>query len=329
MTNVKWAMVGTGYMSTLILKDFALSKDTEFVALVSRDKDRAAARLAEENIVAKAMTFDEALDDADIDVLYIGTTHVTHFPLAKRAIEAGKHVLVEKAFSMSAEEARELKRIAAENGRFIMEAMWTRFQPLHLHIKELVTGGRIGKLKLIESSFGMNLPYDPSHRLYDFKQGGGSALDQGVYTATFAHWFAGSKLVSQTTVGELFPDGADATVNTVLQYENGVTALALSSLVATLGFGGRIVGDAGSIEFKGQFWNSEEAEISGPFDGQEHPKETISMSHRGAGYVHMIEAVSSAILAGQLESELHPLDFTIEVMDILDEARRQIAASTN
>ena len=241
-----------------------------------------------------------------------------------RALEAGKHVLVEKAFTMDAAEARELAEIAVRENRFLMEAMWTKFQPLHNEIKRLLATGRIGNLKMIESSFGLNLPFDNNQRLFNFEQGGGSALDQGVYTHAFAHWFAGSPLKKQTSIGELFSNGADASVHSVLEYENGVLGLALSSLVATLGFGARLVGDAGSITFEGTFWSSEAAVIDGPVDGKEHPVERIECPRRGAGYVHMIEAVSSAILAGKIECEQHPLNFTIEIMEQLDEARRQI-----
>ena len=123
MKTIKWAMVGTGYMSTLIIKDFELSANTEFVALVSRDTAKAAARLAADGIVAKALTFDEALADADIDVIYIATPHVNHYPMAKQALLAGKHVLVEKAFTMDASEARELEALAKQENRFLMEAM--------------------------------------------------------------------------------------------------------------------------------------------------------------------------------------------------------------
>ena len=323
MKTLKWAMVGTGFMSTLIMKDFALSANTELAALVSRDVAKAQERLKAEGIDAKALNFEQALADLDIDVIYLATPHANHFAQAKQALEAGKHVLVEKAFTMDAAEARELDRIAKANGRFLMEAMWTKFQPLLKEVKRLVDSGRIGNLKVIESSFGMDLPFDDSHRLFNYAMGGGSALDQGVYTATFAKWFAGSKLAKQTTHGELFSNGADASVHTALQFENGVYAVALSSLVATLGFDGRLSGEAGSIELIGQFWNAEEAAIHGPYDGQEHPVEKLHMRRKGAGYVHMIEAVNKAILAGKLECEEHPLSFTIEVMEILDEARRQ------
>lgn len=324
MKTLRWTMVGTGFMSTLIMKDFALSANTEFVALVSRDIEKAKDRLIADGVTAKALTFEQAIIDPEIDVIYIATPHVNHFPLAKAALEAGKHVLVEKAFTMDAAEARELDRISKANNRFLMEAMWTKFQPMLIEVKRLVEAGRIGNLKVVESSFGMNLPFDNSHRLFNHEQGGGSALDQGVYTATFAKWFADSKITKQVTHGELFNNGADASVHTSFEFENGVYGVALSSLVATLGFGGRLVGDGGSIELIGQFWNAEEAVINGPFDGQEHPVEKLHMPRKGAGYTHMIEAVNQAILAGKLECEQHPLAFTIEVMETLDEARRQI-----
>lgn len=327
MTAIKWAMVGTGLMSQLILKDFALAENTELVALVSRDPERAKARLASEGIVAQALTFEQALEHPEIDVIYIGTTHATHFPLAKRALAAGKHVLLEKAFAMNAEEARALQGIALANGRFIMEAMWTKFQPLHIELKRIIESGRIGSLKLVQSSFGTNPPFDENHRLFNFEQGGGSALDQGVYTATLSHWFANSRLTKQTTVGELYPNGSDASVYSILEYENGVKAVALSSLQNTLGLSGRLVGDKGAIDFVGSFWNADEAIISGPIDGNEHPVEVVKIPRRGAGYVPMIEAVSEDILAGRFENSQHPLSFTIEIMEILDEARRQLRAA--
>ena len=168
MKTVKWAMVGTGYMSTLILKDFELSATTEFVALVSRDAARAQARLDADGVAGRGLTFEQALADSEIDLIYLATPHSEHFPMAKRALEAGKHVLVEKAFTMDAAEARELAEIAVRENRFLMEAMWTKFQPLHNEIKRLLATGRIGNLKMIESSFGLNLPFDNNQRLFNF-----------------------------------------------------------------------------------------------------------------------------------------------------------------
>ena len=324
MKTVKWAMVGTGLMANLILKDFALSEGSELVALVSRDAEKAQAKLAAEGVEARVITFEQALTEPEIDVIYVATPHASHFDLAKRALEAGKHVLVEKAFTMDAAEARELKRIAQQQSRFLMEAMWTKFQPLLIEVKRLVDAGEIGELKLIEGNFGRSMTFDNSHRLFNFEQGGGSTLDQGVYTTNLAVWFAGSKVAKQTTTGELFSNGADASAYSLFEFENGVTAVAFSSLVASLGTEGRLVGNRGSIQLLDHFWFAEEARVVRTVDGEDQPAETIRMPRKGAGYTHMIEAVSSAVREGKLESEQHPLDFTIEVMELLDEARRQI-----
>ncbi len=138
MTKLNWAMVGTGLMAELILNDFALADGTNLYALVSRDPAKADARLKEFNIDAKALTFEQALADEAIDVIYVATPHSEHFSQAKAALEAGKHVLVEKAFSMDAAEAIELAALAKAKNLFLMEAMWTKFLPLHNALKSMI-----------------------------------------------------------------------------------------------------------------------------------------------------------------------------------------------
>ena len=112
MTELNWAMVGTGFMAELILRDFALADHTNLAALVSRDPAKAQARLDEFGITARALTFEQALADEAIDVIYVASPHSEHFHMAKAALEAGKHVLVEKAFTMDVAQAKELAALA-------------------------------------------------------------------------------------------------------------------------------------------------------------------------------------------------------------------------
>jgi predicted dehydrogenase len=167
MKQLRWAMVGTGLMSTLILKDFAHVKNSDLVALASRNPERARQRLLSEGVTARACTFEEVLSDSSIDIVYVGTPHSEHFWQAKAALDAGKHVLVEKAFTMNAHEARELKALAKSKNRFLMEAMWTKFQPLHQEIHKRVMAGDIGTIKLIEGNFGFYMAFDDNHRLFN------------------------------------------------------------------------------------------------------------------------------------------------------------------
>jgi predicted dehydrogenase len=325
MTNLKWAMVGTGFMAELILNDFALADNTELYALVSRDPSKAAARLAEFNIQAKALGYKEALSDDQIDVIYVATPHSEHFAMAKAALEAGKHVLVEKAFTLDAAEAKELVALAKSKGLFLMEAMWTKFLPLHNAVKKMIETKEIGDLVSIEAHFGFNPPYNNDHRLFKNELGGGTTLDQGVYTTTVNRWWAGSPIKSQTTIGRRFEDGADSHADTTFLFENGVIGHGVSSLISWQGFGARVVGSKHSVELVGSFWNARELDLVIP-DGQQPPiRERVAYETKGAGYAHMLQTVSKAILDGKLECEEHPLVATIESMEVLDEIRRQIS----
>lgn len=320
-------MVGTGFMAELILKDFALSANTELVALVSRDAARAQARLDELGVSARALTFDQALADSEIDVIYIASPHSEHFPMAKAALEAGKHILVEKAFMLNAAEAKEIFDLAKSKNLFAMEAMWTKFIPLHNKLQEIIAAGEIGEVKLVEANFGFPRTYDTSHRLFAKELGGGSSLDQGVYTTTLNRWFAGSPIKELKATGDVYENGTDATAMTDFVFENGVRGRGNSSLATAFGLGARICGTAGIIELAEPCWNSTQATIKRYIiDTDQVEVEHLEVEKRGAGYVHMIEAVSQSILSGEIENQQHPHSFTIEVMTALDEIRAQVSA---
>jgi predicted dehydrogenase len=324
MTNLKWAMVGTGFMAELILADFALADNTELYALVSRDAAKAKARLEEFSITAKALTFEQALADEAIDVIYVASPHSEHFPMAKKALQAGKHVLVEKAFTLDAAEAKELASLAKSKDLFLMEAMWTKFLPLHNAVKKMIENKEIGELVSIEAHFGMNAPFNNDHRLFNHELGGGTTLDQGVYTSTVNRWWADSPIKSQTTIGRRFENGADSHADTTFVFENGVIGHGISSLISWQGFGARVIGSKHSVELVGSFWNARELDLVIPNGQQPAVRERIAYETKGAGYAHMLQAVSAAIKAGKIECEEHPISDTIASMEVLDEIRRQI-----
>ena len=318
-------MVGTGLMADLILRDFELSENTNLVGLVSRDAARAQSKLDEIGIKAKGMTFDQSLANNEIDLIYIASPHSEHFPMAKAALEAGKHILVEKAFMNNAQEAEEIFALAKSKGLFSMEAMWTKFIPLHNKLKELVAAGEIGELRLIEANFGFPRTYDTSHRLFSKELGGGSSLDQGVYTTTLNRWFADSPIKELKATGFNYENGTDATAMTDFVFENGVRGRGNSSLATAFGLGARLVGDKGYVELAEAFWNTTQATIKKYIvDTDKVDEEHLEVEKRGAGYVHMIEAVSQSVINGELENSKHTHQFTIEVMTALDEIRAQI-----
>ena len=245
--------------------------------------------------------------------------------MAKAALEAGKHILVEKSFMNSAEEAEEIYSLARQKNLFSMEAMWTKFLPLHNELIEIVKSGRIGKLRLIEANFGFLRTFDNDHRLFNKELGGGSSLDQGVYTTTLNRWFADSPIKHQSTSGYNYPNGVDALAMTNFEFENGVAGRGNSSLATALGLAARLVGDLGIIEIQEAFWHTTDAVIKTYAPNSDVAKvENISRPRKGAGYVHMIEAVSNSVLAGEIENRHHTHAFSLEVMRSLDKTRTDL-----
>jgi len=326
--KLRWAMVGTGFMADLIVPDFKFVDNAQLVAMVTRRAVGMDAKMEKWGVnVAVIESLAEAIANPDIDLIYIASPHSEHFRQAKQAIEGGKHVLVEKAMTMNAAEARELKRLAEEHGVFLMEEMWSKYNPLLLEVKRRVDSGEIGQLKFVETNFGFNAPYDADHRLFKAELGGGSALDQGVYTTTIAGMFAGSPITKVEAKGQLFADGADASCLITLSYENGVVANAYSALNMMLGLEGRLVGTTGRIHIDAPIFNPDTATIVHFNDQHDAIEEKIHIAKIGTGYTHMITAVSQAILDGKLGTEVHPMEDAIRIMEVLDEARAQINAA--
>src|SRR5690606_4869394 len=106
-------------------------------------------------------------------------------------LEAGVPVLVEKAFTVNAQQARELLDLARERGAFAMEAMWARFLPQYDVLRQIVAGGLLGEIVEVAADHGQSFPLDPTHRMYAPELGGGALLDLGVYPVSFAQMVLG------------------------------------------------------------------------------------------------------------------------------------------
>jgi predicted dehydrogenase len=321
----RWAMVGTGLMADLIVPDFMLTTNLHLVAICSRSRRTGVRRLADWGVSAEVYDdLDELCANPGIDVVYIATPHSEHYWQAMMAIEAGKSVVVEKSFTMNLAEAESLVQAARDRGVFLMEAMWTRFDPLIREIQARVASGAIGEVTHVRAFFGVPIPFMPEHRLWNTELGGGSLLDQTVYAMTLADLFLGGQPAEIVARGDTAPNGADQDVSVMLTYKGGETALLASSLRTFLGLAAAVAGTEGRIDLGEPMWAPGSATIAIP-DGRAAPKlESIEFTREGRGYVPMLRAVSEAVADGKLEAEAHPLSNTLRIMSLLDECRRQI-----
>lgn len=325
-SRIRVGIIGAGWMADMIVPDFRRVDAFDVVAVGGRDPGRTRA-FTEERGVPRAMSVDELLASDEIDLVYIATTHDSHFELAKRAIEHGTAVLLEKAFTMDAAEAEELIELARERGVFLMEAMWMRFNPAIRRVAELLAEGAIGEPRQLTASFGFVIP-DPEHRLWDPDRGGGSALDQGVYPLALADLLFGEHASLAATGSRIGPDGQPTTVDSelsmLLGYADGRQATLATSLRAILACDASIGGTAGRIRILPAFWATDGFVIERPSGGSELLREEVTMPKSGNGYVPMLEAVAESLREGRLDHELSSHAATLRVMRTVDAVLAQV-----
>ena len=319
----RWAMIGTGGMASVIARDFALTENVDLTTIVSRTVEKGQTFADEWGIPTVVTHLEQLWDMPDVDVVYVATPHSEHFSMAKMAIEAGKSVVVEKPLAMSSKDARELARLAQSAKVFLMEAMWTRFNPAIHRAVQLVQEGEIGEVRNVVATVGFAFPYDPEDRMWNPALGAGSVLDQGVYPVTLANLFLGRSESIQAR-GQISDTGVDTESTMLLGYGNGATALLATSITAFLSMEATISGTKGQIVLDPISW----APPGFTLKAADFSQRRFDAPPEGSGYVPMIRAASEAVIAGSLEHEMNPLSESVAVLELLDAALEQMRRSS-
>jgi predicted dehydrogenase len=221
--KTRWAVLGTGAIAARFAADMHHSRQGRIVAVGSRSSERAAGFAANLGPGIVTGSFQTLLAQDDIDAVYLATPNERHGEHALAAIAAGKPVLVEKPFALSAAEARTVAEAARQAGVLVMEAMWMRFTPGVVRLKRIIEEGRIGDIRRIDISVAFPQPFDPASPLHD-PVNGGALLDLGVYTLSLAVHLAGLPRSVQATVVEA-PNGAIAAGGMLLGYDGALATL--------------------------------------------------------------------------------------------------------
>jgi predicted dehydrogenase len=320
--KTRWAMVGTGLMLRLIGRDFALTENVDMRVIVSRTKERAAEAASEYGFPEGSADLDAVLNRSDIDVVYIATPHSLHLEQAMAALEAGKHVLVEKSMTPTAAKTRELCALAKSRGLFAMEAMWTAFNPAIVELRQRIADGAIGDVQMVSSNFCFHAPYRQEWRLWAKDLAGGSTLDQGVYPLSLAHMILGTP--SSITATGTVQHGVDAEVLATLHYPDDKHAICINGLRSFSPHTAYIAGTTGVIELPSQFWNPDGFVQRNTSGSGELTTSSFTYEREGAGYVPMLRAVSASILNRSTEHRLRTHAETIAVAESMDQILRQV-----
>ncbi|MFC0623726.1 Gfo/Idh/MocA family protein [Kribbella deserti] len=315
MDLIRWGIVATGNISGSFTRDLAELPDAEVTAVASRSM-ASADRFAEVHGIAQRFDDYRALIDSKVvDVLYIGTPHPQHYAVARAALEAGVAVLCEKPVTLNARQARDLADLSRANGTLFAEAMWMRTDPVIQAYFEDLRSGVIGAPKQVLADFGFFKPELPE-RLLRPDLGGGALLDLGIYPATFTYMALG-KPEAMTAMAEVNEDGVDLVTSMIWRYPGAMASLTCG-MTAQLPWIAAVSGPEGSLMLPHR-WHHPDHYIRRTAKGDER----ITVPKSGLGYHYEAAEVMRSLRAGLTECPAFPHDETIDILDLLDEARRQ------
>ena len=316
MDKIRWGILGTGGIARSFAEGLKVLDDAELVAVGSREAQSANEFGDLFGVSRRHASYAELANDPEVDVIYVATPHPAHKDNTLLCLQAGKAVLCEKPFTINAKEAAEMIAYSREHKLFLMEAIWSRFLPIMVRLREMLAAGVIGELRMVQADFSFRTEFDPHNRLFDPVLGGGALLDAGIYPVSMASMVFGppSDIVSLTHLGET---GVDEQTAMVFRYAKGQLAV-LTTATRTAGPVDVLIrGTEGSIRILPWWLRATSMVVSRP--GQDD--ELIELPLVGNGYNYEAVEVMRCMRAGLLESDIMPLDESLQLMQTLDAVR--------
>ncbi len=314
---IRWGILGPGKIAHSFAKDLALVEGGRLTAVASRNLSRAKAFANEYGAEDALGSYEELLNSDQVDVIYIATPHTAHMQWAIKAMEHGKHILCEKPLGINLTQVQEIVAIAKENSVFLMEALWSRFNPSIRKIKQLIEEGKIGKIGYLNADFAFYaLDKDENGRLLNPELAGGSILDIGIYPIFLAYLILGiPKRILATS--NFYKTGAEVQTSMIFNYPNAQAVL-YSGLVSESEMKAEISGSKGEIFINRRWHEAQGFEMV--IDGE---TEQFELPTLGKGYAHEIKEVHACLRQGKLQSALWSHQNSLDLMGLMDEVRRQ------
>lgn len=319
LDRVGWGMIGAGRTGHTFASVLSRIPGAELAAAGAIPAEHALAFSDEFHITPHDGSVEAVLEDPAVDVVYIAVPHPFHADWTAKALEAGKAVLCEKPLTVNAAEARRVVAVARRTGKFLMEAMTTRFVPSMVRARELVEQGVLGEIRFVVADMGGRESSDPTARWSSPELGGGSLLEMGIYPVSFAQGLLGTPSRIQASA-VMTSTGVDRSCTITLENESGAQAMLGCTLEAITASAACIAGTEARIEFDGRMNCPQGARL---MVGKQIVEELPVIPHADRMYYEILET-TRCVREGLLESPLLPLDETISIVETLDEIRRQI-----
>lgn len=325
MKTWKWAIFGPGKIARKFANGLRTLENVSLYAVASSTKERAEKFAEEYNIENIYGSYAEALEDDAIEICYIATLHGDHFPLAKQCLEAGKHVLIEKPICLNENELSQLIDLAKAKQCFIMEAMWTRFRPTTLQVKNWADNA-IGDLLSVNCALSYNSDLDPNSRITRIELGASALLDMGVYGIAYINMLFEEEPQQVHYHANLIADNVDISGVISMLYKDHRLASIQLNVRHALDDNALILGTEGYIKVM-DFHNPKAAELYRYTDRELREAKMLdsvdeNLDINGYQYqaVHLMECLDE----GLLESPIYPVQNSLDNLKIMDALRKDI-----
>ena len=318
----KWIIAGPGGIATSMYSDMKKTGKVHISGVLgsSEEKSQAAAKaFGAQRSFATTEDLQEWLlsHSSEVDALYIATPHSSHYDLARIGLEAGIPVLCEKPLTHNSHLTRSLVNLANQQQVLLMEALWSKFNPLIRKVWDFIDHGHLGDIRAMELRFGFPAPFDPNHRLFNPKLGGGAMLDLGIYPLWLPLAFWGEPYSIQVQ-GTIASTGVDEASLVLLGFRNGAMASCHTSLAYSLDNTAQIMGTKGRIVLEAPWFAPTKARYI-PNPGTKDTKpEVWSIPLRGKGLIYQLEHFHGLLDQGATQSPIHSLQDTLLLSKVMD-----------
>lgn len=316
---IRWGILGCGHIAHSFAHSMQFVENAEISAVASRTPGKAAKFAAQFKVARSFTTYEDLVAQADLDVIYIATTHNFHYANMLLCLENNKAVLCEKAFTLNRFQAEDVFQRARAKKLFVMEGMWMKFNPCFQYLQNFIREGKIGDVRLIKANFGIHVPFNPSHRLYNPNLAGGSLLDLGVYPLTFARVLYEKSPVRIESTAYLGKTGVDEESSYILEFPEKKQAMLYASCRVETPHVASIFGTMGRIQVP-NFFHPSGFEWTYNNDSK---VQKVDLPYDSPGYQYEIEEVNFCLQKGKMESKIQSWTDSLEIMSLMDNIRQQ------
>ncbi len=312
---MKVGILGAGRIAATLAETMNKMPEVECYGVASRNLEKAEVFVKDHGFQHAFGSYEDMLADQEVKLIYIATPHSHHYQHIKMCLNAGKHVLCEKSFTVNEKQAAEVLRMAKEKNLLLTEAIWTRYMPSRKIIDDLLAEKVVGDVRKMTAN--LNYPLLEKERIVKPELAGGALLDVGIYPLNFAYMHFGDGIKKIHSAAQMTDAGVDGENGMLLLYDDGRMAVLNSGIHGKSDSQGVFYGSKGCMIVE----NINNPEAIKIYDTEANLVREVKVPEQISGYEYEILETISCIEEGKSECPSMPHTETLKMMRVMDELR--------